>query len=267
MTVNLELDNELLAAQYERISLERQFVAGQRLLREVELLPGERVLDIGAGTGLLAEYAAGIVGAAGQVVGIDPLPLRIEIAQRKARSNLTFRVANAYDLSEFPDDSFNVAYMNAVFHWLPSKHEPLRQIVRILKRRGRLAISSGARGSPNPVHRIRESVLSRPPYNQYAAALEPVVYRVSADELDSLLRNAGFEVSKLLELSSVRQRVSPEEAMQFSEASSFGNLLGHLPAELRDQARREIKHELEREAQENPAPRMRVQLVAVATKP
>jgi len=84
--VSLSLDNEQLAELYERVSRERQFKSGQQLIKEFDLRDGERVLDIGAG--LRAEHVADIVGPTGLVIGIDPLPHRIEIAQRRARPNL-----------------------------------------------------------------------------------------------------------------------------------------------------------------------------------
>lgn len=48
------------------------------------------MLDVGSGTGLLAEHVAGIVGPSGQVEAVDPLPLRIEIAKRKLRLRSQF---------------------------------------------------------------------------------------------------------------------------------------------------------------------------------
>ena len=91
--VSLSLDTEDLAQRYDRISADRQFRGGQEMLRELVLNPGETVLDIGCGTGMLAEYAASLVGPAGSVVGIDPLPLRIEIAKKRVAPNLTSRLA------------------------------------------------------------------------------------------------------------------------------------------------------------------------------
>ena len=84
MAVSLPLDSPELAQEYDRISAERQFRGGQALIRELELAPGEALLDRGCGTGLLAECAAGLVGPAGAVVGVDPLPPRVELARRKA---------------------------------------------------------------------------------------------------------------------------------------------------------------------------------------
>jgi len=267
MKVSLDLDNQQLAEQYERVSLERQYQGGRSLVQELDIRGGDSVLDIGAGTGLLAEYVAELVGPSGLVIGIDPLPLRIEIAKRRAHPNLSFRVGNAYDLSEFSEDQFDVVYMNAVFHWLPEKREPLRQILRVLKKGGRLGISSGAKGNPNPLHAVRERVLSRAPYNQYHAASGPVVHRVTAEQLASLLTESRFDLRKVEARPSARPQVSPEEAIQFSEASSFGNFLGHLPEELRGRAREELKRELETAATRTRAPRERFQIVAVAVKP
>jgi SAM-dependent methyltransferase len=79
----LTRDTPELAATYEEVSI-RQFENGKQLVSALNISSGERVLDIGAGTGRLAAYVAKIVGPSGCVVGIDPLPLRIKIAQSKA---------------------------------------------------------------------------------------------------------------------------------------------------------------------------------------
>jgi arsenite methyltransferase len=242
--VSLDLDTKHLADEYERISVERQFRAGKRLVAELALKPGESVIDIGAGTGLLAEYAATLVGLAGRVVGIDPLPLRIEIANRRSHARLSFKVGNANDLSEFNENKFDAAYMNAVFHWLPDKRVALAQVFRVLKSGGRLGIVTGVKGNSNPLHGIRERVMKRAPYNQYQQASGPVAYRVTQEELRDYLTEAGFKIAKLELRERDQPEAAPEELIQFSEASSFGNFLGHLPMDLRESARADIKLEL-----------------------
>jgi len=82
-SLSLKLDTPELAQQYEKFSADRQFVAGKTLVAKLGVRNGERVLDVGSGTGLLAEHAAKLVGPTGSVVGIDPLPHRIDIARRK----------------------------------------------------------------------------------------------------------------------------------------------------------------------------------------
>jgi len=267
MKPSLDLDSAALAEQYERISRERQFKRGQRLVDELNLRPGDKVLDIGAGTGLVAEYAAGIVGPDGLVIGIDPLAHRIDIAKRKSCPNLAFKVGDAYDLSGFPENHFDAAYMNAVFHWLPEKRAPLRQVLRVLKHGGRLGISTGAKGNTNPLGVIRQRVLSRAPYNRYQAPAESMMNRVNAGEMSGLLTECGFTLIKVEERPSENAIRTAEEAVQFSEASSFGNFLGHLPEELRMQAREDIKREIELTVRQDEVRLQRFQVVAIARKP
>src|ERR1041384_7289871 len=163
MTLSLVLDTPALAQHYEQVSLDRQFAHGKKLVEKLGLAAGERALDVGPGTGLLAEHVARIVGPSGSVLGIDPLPLRIEIAQRKARANLSFAVGNAEALDAIADRSFDVVYLNAVFHWLPEKLTPLRHFYRVLKPGGRLGITTGSREHPNTIQVVRQRVLSRDP--------------------------------------------------------------------------------------------------------
>jgi arsenite methyltransferase len=162
--LSLSLDTLALAEHYEKASVDRQFVAGKLLIEKIDIQPGQVVLDVGAGTGLLAAHVSGVVGQAGRVVAVDPLPLRIEIAKRKARPNLTFLVGDAYDLSNFSDAKFDVVYLNAVFHWFPEKKRPLSNFNRVLKRGGRLGISTGSKDHPSPVHAILSRVIEREPY-------------------------------------------------------------------------------------------------------
>jgi arsenite methyltransferase len=245
MPPSLTLDTPDLARLYEEASANRQFKAGKVLIEKLGVQPGEKVLDVGSGTGLLAEYVAGIVGPTGSVVAIDPLPLRIEIARQKAAPNLTFRVGNAYELGAFAGASFDVVYLNSVFHWLPEKLAPLEQIRRVLRPGGRLGITTGSKDHVNRVQRIRKEVLAREPYASHNEARAGTAHRVSEGELRGLLEQTGFEVRSLELLPSVIVHRSADAVIEFSQASSFGNFLGHLPEDLQRAARDDIRRELE----------------------
>ena len=98
--IGLNRDTPELAAAYDRTSL-YQFENGKQLVSALNISDGERVLDIGAGTGHLAAYVANIVGPSGWVVGVDPLRPRIEITQSKASCSFEARIDRVEDFSEF----------------------------------------------------------------------------------------------------------------------------------------------------------------------
>jgi ubiquinone/menaquinone biosynthesis C-methylase UbiE len=234
---SLSEDSDQLARDYEEVSRNRQFQSGQRLVAALAIAPGERVLDVGCGTGLLAEHIADIVGPGGHVLGIDPLSLRVELAQAKSRPNLEFRVGNAADLSSIADSSVDVVCLNAVFHWLPEKTGPLREFARVLRAGGRLGIGGSAKEQRSPLRGVMRRVLAQPPFAEYPRPVGELSTRVDADEMRTLLERAGFEVASIDLYDSLFAHASAEAVVRFSEASSFGNLLGHLPRALRPAAR------------------------------
>lgn len=111
-------------------------------LRHAALRPGERVLDVGCGTGVLTRLAAEAVGASGHAVGIDPSPGMIGVARRnavQANSRAEFRFA-VIERLPFEEGSFDVVLSSCMLHHLPRepKHEGLCEVCRVLKPGGRL---------------------------------------------------------------------------------------------------------------------------------
>jgi arsenite methyltransferase len=257
--VSLALDTKTLAEHYDRLTADRQFRTGQRLVERLNFAPGERVLDVGAGTGLLAEHVAKLVAPSGSVVGVDPLRLRIEIARRRDKRNLTFHVDDAYGLERFPNESFDAVYLNAVLHWLPDKLRPLANLHRVLAPRGRIGITTASREHPNALQRV----LSREPYSDYPEAGVP--HRVTQRELHVLLETAGFRVQTLELLREVTHHSSIDAVIEHARASSFGNFL-RLPSALRAQAREDIETELAALRTSEGIQQEHVRIVAVATK-
>jgi len=112
---------------------------------DLERRPGERVLDIGAGTG---ELTHAIAARGADVVGVDASEAMVKAA-RTAYPALTFEVADAQALPY--ESSFDAVFSNAALHWMPRAEAVARGIHRALRRGGRLALEMGGHGNTKAV--------------------------------------------------------------------------------------------------------------------
>jgi len=145
--VSFALDSSQLADQYDALS-DHQFGNGKRLAAELGIRSGQRILDVGAGTGRLAEHLAGLAGSRRAIAAIDPLPHRIALARQRLGPEVRLAVGVAEDLSAFADAAFDHVIFNAVFHWIPDQATALREAARVLKPGGRLGLTTGDRNTP-----------------------------------------------------------------------------------------------------------------------
>ncbi|RPF36918.1 class I SAM-dependent methyltransferase [Streptomyces sp. TLI_185] len=149
---------------------------------------GDRVLDVGCGTGYLSRRMADRVGPDGKVTGVDPSAPVLEYARRKkprpGSAPCTYRegIAESLDLA---DASFDTVVTSLMLHHLPEDLRPaaLREMHRVVRPGGRLLV-----------------VEFRPPKSRIGRHLVHggaghAMAHNRVDLLDGLIADAGFEVS------------------------------------------------------------------------
>jgi len=150
------------------------------------LRPGEVVVDLGSGGGLDVFLAAKMVGPKGKAIGIDMTPAMIERARANAEAggytNVEF-YQSTIDNIPLADASVDCVISNCVFNLAPDKPAVFREIARILKPGGRLAVSDIALKGELP-ETIAKSM---------AAYVGCIGGAIRMDDYRSGLLAAGFE--------------------------------------------------------------------------
>lgn len=149
------------------------------------LQPGQTVLDLGSGGGLDCFLAAKKVGESGYVIGVDMTPEMLEKAGANAKriglGNVEFRHGFLEDLP-VDDGSIDVTISNCVINLSPDKDKVFREVFRVLKPGGRLAVSDIVTDGPLP-DAIKKSL------SMWAGC---VAGAVDAGDYIAMMESAGF---------------------------------------------------------------------------
>lgn len=158
---------------------------GQGILELLNPQAGERIVDLGCGTGQLTQAIA-VCGA--QVVGLDADAAMIAEAQRNF-PDLTFAVANACTFTvATPVDAI---FSNAALHWITDQEAVTTRLVAALKPGGRLVVEFGGKGN---VAMLTAAIAAARQTLGYDAVPSPW-YFPAIGEYASLLERHGLEVT------------------------------------------------------------------------
>jgi ubiquinone/menaquinone biosynthesis C-methylase UbiE len=167
------------------------------------LREGERVLDLGSGSGTDAFFAALQVGASGSVTGIDMTEAMLEKALRNLEvsslSNVGFKKGYAESLP-LDDESFDVVISNGVINLSPVKDTVFAEIRRVLVPGGRLMFSDIVTGVELP-DSVRDNC---------ALWAECIGGAQESQRYLRMIERAGFQVEK----------TSPNETYSFAQDST-----------------------------------------------
>jgi ubiquinone/menaquinone biosynthesis C-methylase UbiE len=164
------------------------------------LRPGERVLDVGCGTGSIALLAKQRVGEGGRVCGIDPsLPMIARARRKAARRGLTIEFQpGVIERLPFPDQTFDIVLSTFMMHQIPDevKRQGLAEIARVLTPGGRLLVVDTRRPEEPEDPEQHLGTPAHPGHRAYPAhRAHPVhigTWRSGVQDQPALMREAGF---------------------------------------------------------------------------
>jgi len=145
--------------------------------------PGQRILDLGCGTGQLT---AKIAESGALVTGLDSSTSMIAQARRNFPA-LKFVLADVRDFRF--DHTFDAVFSNAVLHWVHEAEAAARCVAQALRPGGRFVLEMGVKGNVERIRRAMEGVLA-----EAGRAPKSPWFFPSAAEYATLLEKCGFEV-------------------------------------------------------------------------
>lgn len=168
------------------------------LLELAALRPGERVLDLACGTGIVARQAARIVGPSGKVVGVDLNPAMVEVARAQPAvggAPLTYRQGDATAL-DAPSDAFDVVTCQQGFQFFPDRPAAAAHMRRVLVDGGRAVVACWLGIEEHPLYEaLTEAELPHLRALGVEVSREELTAPFSLgdpDELRALLEGVGF---------------------------------------------------------------------------
>lgn len=191
------------------------------LVAEAGVKPGDRVLDVACGTGIVARHALKKALPGGSVVGSDinapMLDAARSIASDLELTNIEWHLGDATELP-FEDASFDVVLCQQGLQFIPDKSGVLREMARVLRPGGRVAVSVWK--EPSKFGDVLGEVLDRH-FGEGVTAAWQVAYSLGdRDELRSLATDNGFKDACVSLDMKMGRHAAPQEFVKNAIAAS-----------------------------------------------
>lgn len=198
---------------------------GLLLFEHLPLCPNTIALDVGYGSGFPLLELAQRLGPGSVVHGLDPWMTAVFRAARKRRQ---WRVANAHlhigDAAKMPflDQSFDLIVSNLGLNNFADARASVAECRRVLRPSGVIALTSNLVGHMRELYEVFESVLVDEGLRDVVPALHAhIEHRATVDKMRTLLGDAGFTVTKIVE-DSVPMRFASGSALLHHDFIDFG---------------------------------------------
>ena len=230
------------AANYERYFVPA--IGGplaEALVAAAAPAPGERVLDVACGTGIVARLAASRVGPTGVVAGADVTQGMLAVARAAASAAGTpvQWYETAAESMPLPDAAFDTVFCQLALQFFRDKAAAVREMHRVLAPGGRVWVSVPA---PTPLFAVLEQAVSRHLGPARGAFVHQVFSVHDAGELKGLFANAGFDaVHVRTEARTLRFPPAREFVWQYLSSTPLMAAV----AEASDQQRAALQQEVE----------------------
>jgi ubiquinone/menaquinone biosynthesis C-methylase UbiE len=210
------------------------------LIEEARIGIGQKVLDIGGGSGEPSLTISSIVGPTGSVMYTDPVAGMVETAQaergRRGLTNIQFKQCSADDLP-FPDGSFDVAVSTLSTMFFADPVAGVREALRVVRNDGYVSFAVWAPKEANPFFSTVNDVVDRFVESPKEDPDAPDAFRFAvAGKLAGILENAGAEnvVERRLNFQ-IEEKISFEQFWQLRTEMSESlrkTMAGLTPAQL-----------------------------------
>jgi ubiquinone/menaquinone biosynthesis C-methylase UbiE len=201
---------------YERYQVPSVFGPLARVfLRWIAPRPGQRVLDLACGTGVVARLAAPMVGPTGSVVGTDLSPAMLEVARAHPPAGgapIEWRRADAAALP-FPDAEFDAVLCQQGLQFFPDRPAALREMHRVLRPGGLVGVCVWRAVEHSPCHLAIAAALRRHLGEDAARRFQAPFGFGDGDALRRAMAEAGFRGVDIRVEVVVRRLLPPEESV------------------------------------------------------